>query len=143
MARTGFMQSVLILTLFALIAIITSNSQSFGTKGGIEQIPSEPTDFPSDNPDLIKVDVTSANKDSIGFYHVIGDIKNLGNDTLQNVQVIGHFYDDNNKTIGVTTCCYADPSDIEPGHTATFDSFVNEEDISGKPTSFRLSFEWD
>ena len=67
MTRTGFMQSVLILTLFALMAIITSNSQSFGTKGGIEQIPSEPTDFPGDNPDLIKVDVTSAIKIQLDF----------------------------------------------------------------------------
>ena len=41
------------------------------------------------------------------------------------------------------TGCYTSPSDIEPGHTATFDSFFNAHDMSGKPTPFKLSFEWD
>ena len=35
----------------------------------------------------------------------------------------------------------ADPMDIEPGHTSTFDSFATEEEISGDATSFRLPFD--
>jgi hypothetical protein len=45
-------------------------------------------------------------------------------------QVVGHFYYNNNQEIGVTGC-YTCPSDIEPGHTATFDSFFNADDMSG------------
>ena len=63
MPRNGSIQIVLILILVILTAIITSNSQSFGAKGTIEQIPSEETDYPGNNPDLIKANVTSANKD--------------------------------------------------------------------------------
>lgn len=143
MAINGFISSAVILTLFSLLAIITSSYQSFGAKAGLEQLPSETTDFPGDNTNVINADVTSAKKDSIGFYHVKGVIKNLSNDTLTYVQVVGHFYDTNNQTIGVTSCCYTTPTDIDPGHTATFDSFVGEEDMAGKPTSFKLSFEWD
>lgn len=44
--------------------------------------------------------------------------------------------------VGVTTCCYADPSDIEPGHTSTFDSFAQKDEISGTPSSYKISFDW-
>jgi hypothetical protein len=56
--------------------------------------------------------------------------------------VTGHFFDDKNQTVGVTECCYTNPTDIEPRHTATVDSFVSEEDITRIPASFRLSSEW-
>jgi hypothetical protein len=66
----------------------------------------------------------------------------VGNDTLQFVKVTAHLSDANNQTVGVTTCCYASPHDIEPGHTATFNSFVRSNEISGTPSSYRLSFDW-
>jgi hypothetical protein len=72
-----------------------------------------------------------------------GKRKNLGEEALQYVKVTGHFYDSNNQTIGVTSCCYTDPTDIEPRHTATFDSFAQKNEISGKPESYRLSYDWD
>ena len=110
--------------------------------GGLIQIPSVATDFPGNDQSAIEVHVTSAKKDIIGDYHIVGEIKNLNKDTLQFVQVTGHLYDANGQPIGVTTCCYATPSDIEPGHTSTFDSFVQKDHISGKPTTFRLSYDW-
>jgi hypothetical protein len=136
-----FLQSAVIPTFYLLIVILTSKSL-FGAKEGIEQIPSESTDYPGNNPDVIKVNVTGANKDPMGHYRVIGVIKNLDNKTLEDVMVTGHFFDDKNQTVGVTECCYTNPTDIQPGHTATFDSFVSEEDITGTPTSFKLSFNW-
>lgn len=122
-----------------------TNVQIFGSKTGnqLEQIPSEPTDFPASDPSAVQVDVTSANEDSTtGSYHVRGAIKNLGNNNLEFVKVTGLFYDDDNKTVGVTSCCHTDPNTIEPGRTATFDSFAQEEEVSGIPMSFRLSFDW-
>jgi hypothetical protein len=62
---------------------------------------------------------------------------------LTSVQVYVHFYDDNNQTVGIPAFCYADPSNIEPGHTSTFDTFVMTDQMSGTPKSFRLSFDWD
>lgn len=132
----------MISTLVVPTAIIASNSQSIWTKWTIEQIPSKETDYPGNNPNLIKSDVTSANKDSLGHYLIIGVVKNLGNSTLRDVMVTVHFFDDNNQTVGVTECCYTNPTDIGPGNRATFDSFINEDDTSGIPAFFRLSFEW-
>ena len=106
------------------------------------QIPSESTDFPGDDENAIQVIVSTAKKDIIGTYHVRGEIKNISNDTLQFVQVKAHFFDAANQPIGTTGCCYADPTDIEPGHTSTFDSFAMKDELSGKPSSFRLSFDW-
>ena len=40
-----------------------------------------------------------------------------------------------------SSCCYTDPINIDPGHTSTFDSFDMASDISGRPVSYRLSFE--
>ena len=42
----------------------------------------------------------------------------------------------------VTSCCYADPFDLEPGHTSTFDCFAQKDGMSANPTSFSLSFLW-
>ena len=72
-----------------------------------------------------------------------GEIKNLSTDTtLQFVKVTAHLSDESGQPVAVTTCCYADPNDIEQGHTSTFDSFVQKDEISGTPTSYRLSFDW-
>jgi hypothetical protein len=119
-----------------------SNSGS-GKYSGLAQIPSVATDFPGNAKNAIEVHVTSAKKDSKGSYHIRGEIKNLSTDTtLQFVKVTAHLNDERGQPIAVTTCCYADPSDIEPGLTSTFDSFAQKDETSGKPTSYRLSFDW-
>lgn len=113
------------------------------TSGGqLDQIPSEPTDFPGSDPSAVKVEVTSANEASTGSYHIRGVITNVGSTNLELVRVTALLYDNDNKTVGVTSCCYTDPRTIEPGRTASFDSFAQEEEVSGTPTSFRLSFDW-
>ena len=136
--------SIIFLALGSTTVILTNEMQTFASKseGQLKQIPSEPTDFPGSNPDAVQVDVASANKDSIGAYHVRGTIKNLGDSNLEFVKVTGIFYDTDNKTVGVTTCCYTDPDSIEPGRTASFDSFAQEIEVSGTPTSFRISIDW-
>lgn len=86
--------------------------------------------------------MTSAKKDIIGSYHVTGEITNVGNDTLSSVLVTVHFYDAGGNLVAASTCCYTTPSDIAPSHTATFDSFAMSNQISGKPVSYRLSYDW-
>jgi hypothetical protein len=109
---------------------------------GLVQIPSNATDFPNNDPTVIKVQVTSAKKDIIGDYHIVGEITNTGNDTLSFVQVTVHLYDAGNQLIGDSTCCYTTPTNIDAGHTSTFDSFVTSDHINGTPVSFRLSYDW-
>lgn len=112
-------------------------------KGGLQQIPSNSTDFPNNDPSVIQVHVATAKKDIIGSYHVTGEITNEGSDTLQFVQVTVHFYDAIGNLVADSTCCYTTPTDIDPGHTATFDSFAMSNQISGKPVSYRLSYDWN
>jgi hypothetical protein len=120
----------------------SSSSNYVGGSSELTQIPSKSTDFPGNDQSVIQVHITSAKKDIIGSYHVIGEITNNGNSTIQNVMVTAHFYDANNGLIGVSTCCYTTPINIDPGHTATFDSFVQKSDYTGTPASFRLSYDW-
>lgn len=110
---------------------------------GIKQLPSRSTDFPHDDQNALDIEFAKSTNDNIDNYHVKGSIKNIGPDTLTYVKVTAHFYDKNNNPIGVTTCCYADPSNIEPGHTSSFDSFVSADDMNGNPKFFRLSFDWN
>jgi hypothetical protein len=60
--------------------------------GELLQIPSNATDFPNNDLKVIQVQVTSAKKDIIGDYHIVGEITNTGNDTLSFVQVTVHLY---------------------------------------------------
>ena len=135
--------SVLILGIGGLVDTYdTTNFIAEAKSGGLKQLPSETTDFPNDDPNAIDVHVTTAKKDILGNYHVKGEIKNLSQDPLSFVMVTAHFYDENNQTLGVTTCCYANPTDIDPNHTSTFDSFAMKDDMSGTPKTFKLSFDW-
>jgi hypothetical protein len=109
----------------------------------LQQIPSKPTDFPGNDANAIQIHVTSAKKDIIGDYHVKGEITNIGKSILNFVKVTVHFYDAKGQLIADSSCCYTDPTNIDPGHTSTFDSFVMASEISGsKPVSYRLSFDW-
>jgi hypothetical protein len=54
----------------------------------------------------------------------LGEITNNGNSPIHNVMVTVHLYDGNSGLVGISTCCYTVPININPGHTATFDSFV-------------------
>jgi hypothetical protein len=37
---------------------------------------------------------------------------------------------------------FASPSNIDPSHTATFDSLVTPDQMNGIPVCYRLSFNW-
>jgi hypothetical protein len=142
---TFMLVASLILSVTAVMSVpnITQTSATKSSGQGLNQLPSDVTDYPNDDPNAVEVHVTTANKDSIGNYHVRGEIKNLGEEILQYVKVTAHFYNAENQTVGVTSCCYTTPTDIDPKHTATFDSFAQENEMAGDATDFRLSYEWD
>ena len=52
--------------------------------------------------------------DSIGYLHVVGEIKNNYRATATFVRIVGTFYDINNQVVG-TQFTYANPSDIGSG----------------------------
>ena len=57
--------------------------------------------------------------DSIGYLHVVGEIKNNYPSTATFVRIVGTFYDINNQVVG-TQFTYANPSDIRSGEKAPF-----------------------
>lgn len=57
--------------------------------------------------------------DSIGYLHVVGEIKNNYPSTVTFVRIVGTFYDINNQVVG-TQFKYANPSDIGSGQKAPF-----------------------
>jgi hypothetical protein len=57
--------------------------------------------------------------DSIGYLHVVGEIKNNYPATATFVRIVGTFYDINNQVVG-TQFTYANPSDIGSGEKAPF-----------------------
>jgi hypothetical protein len=117
---------------------ITESSKNF-----LRQIASELTDYPHNNPSVVKVTVITAIKDVVGSYHVRGEIKNLSDTVLQLVQVNVHFYDINNQSVGTSKGCYADPINIKSGQISTFEYYALADEMSRTPKSFRLSFDWD
>lgn len=70
-----------------------------------------------------------------------GEITNMGNQTLNFVQITAHLYDGSGNLIGDATG-YTEPSNLDPGHTGTFDSLATSDQVQGTPTSYRLSYDW-
>ena len=95
--------------------------------------------LPGNNAAAIQVQVANAYRDSIGYCHVLGEVTNMGTSTLSYVQVTVHFYDSNSRLIGDANG-YGSPSNLDAGHTGTFD--VSTDQINGLPAIFRLSYDW-
>jgi hypothetical protein len=91
------------------------------------------------NAKAIQVQVANAYSDSIGYFHVLGEVTNMGTSTLSYAQVTVHFYDSNSRLIGYANG-YTSPSNLDAGHTGTFD--VSTDQINGFPAIFRLTYDW-
>jgi hypothetical protein len=109
--------------------------------GGLIQIPSNKTDYPDNDPTVINVHVSSAKKDIIGDYEIKGEVTNVGSDALRFVHITAHVYDAAGQLVG-NGDTYTTPTDLDPQHTGTFDIFVTKDTLSGKPVSYRLSYDW-
>lgn len=72
------------------------------------------------NPSGLQILSHNSYIDSIGHFHVIGEVKNNTPSIAQFVQVTGTFYDGNNKVVG-TQFTYTNPSNIDGGEKAPFE----------------------
>lgn len=61
--------------------------------------------------------------DSLGYLHVVGEVKNDSPSTVEFAKVIATFYDGNNQVVG-TDYAYTNPSTIQAGNTAPFELIV-------------------
>ena len=58
--------------------------------------------------------------DSLGTYHLLGEVTNLGNTPTSFVDVYAIFFDVNDKVVDVEHT-YMTPSDLQPSQKAPFD----------------------
>jgi hypothetical protein len=72
------------------------------------------------NPSGLQILSHNSFTDSIGYLHVVGEIKNNYPSTVTFVKIVGTFYDVNNIVVG-TDFTYTNPSDIGSGQTVPFE----------------------
>src|SRR3989344_650411 len=73
--------------------------------------------------------------DGIDHYHVVGEVKNTGTKTVDEVEVIGSFYDESGQIIR-SEIAYTNPPRFAAGQTAPFELFV--EDDSNQIKNYEL-----
>ena len=61
--------------------------------------------------------------DAADYFHVVGEVQNTSPSVLRFVEVIGTFYDANNRVVA-TSNTFTNPSDVGPGSKAPFDLAV-------------------
>ena len=82
---------------------------------------------------FLNLSVGKGYQDSIGNYHLVGEVSNIGNNATRFVKVSSIFFDANNKVIDAVTT-YTNPSDLQPGQKAPFDL------LSISPNSKEIKF---
>jgi hypothetical protein len=100
---------------------------SFMNASEMEQ--SKPNLMLESNPTALQILSHNSFTDSIGYFHVVGEIKNNSPSTAEFVQITGTFYDINNAVVG-TQFTYTNPSDISSGATAPFDLILTSASVS-------------
>jgi hypothetical protein len=75
--------------------------------------------------------------DSIGWYNVVGEVRNNARITFDSVQIIATFYDTTNQVVG-TSYTYANIDSIRPGEKSPFHLILFDTEQSPKITSYRL-----
>jgi hypothetical protein len=72
----------------------------------------------------MKVQGATSHADQIGYYHVVGEVTNIGTTTANNVKVIVTYYDSAGKVVDVGFT-FTSPANLQAGETGSFDSSTN------------------
>jgi hypothetical protein len=114
------------LTIFSGLINITygqvNETASFMSMNETEK--SKPNTTINNNPSGLEILSHNSFSDSLGYLHVVGEIKNNYPSTATFVTIIGTFYDINNRVVG-TQFTYANPSDIGSGEKAPFELILS------------------
>lgn len=76
-----------------------------------------------------------------GYYHVLGEVKNIGSSPTTFTEVIITFYDADGKVIGATFT-FTDPYDLSPGQTAPFDASSYPLEIQPASYEIQVQAQW-
>jgi hypothetical protein len=85
---------------------------------------SKPNTTVNNNPSGLEILSHNSFPDSLGYLHVVGEVKNNYPSTATSVTIVGTFYDINNRVVG-TQFTHANPSDIGSGEKAPFELILS------------------
>jgi hypothetical protein len=85
-------------------------------------------------PAALKLNIGDSHLDNIGFYHVVGEVTNQGNQKATYVKVSGAFYNSSGSVVAADFI-YTDPKDLEPRQTAPFELIITSGATANKITS--------
>jgi hypothetical protein len=80
-------------------------------------------------------------KASFGYRDLVGQVKNIGNDTADFVSILLTVYGKDGGVIG-TDSTYAEADTLRPGQKSTFKMFVDSDNFKGMDY-YELSLQWD
>jgi hypothetical protein len=127
----------------AAVVVTAESNATAATNTGLGQIPSLNSDYPNNNPNSIKVKIFNDSKYVADYYRVKGEITNIGNKTLDSIKVTVHVFNSTNQQQPMGTAFSSIvPESLKPNHIGTFNATIDPAEMPGKPTSYRLSFDW-
>jgi len=80
--------------------------------------------------------------DSLGYYHVVGEVQNTGDGALDYVEITATFYDSGNTVVG-TGYTFTDIDVVHAGQKSPFDLFLYDETQSAKVDHYELGIQFD
>jgi len=140
---TLFLSFTLILISPALGSTNLTSPGSVKVLSNVTYIPSEPTDFPNSDSDLLNVRPYKPVQDAEGMYHLRGEVTNISNQTLLKTKVSAILFDDNDMIIGSAKPWYVGGGlNMKPLDEGSFDLVIHPDDLSGKISSYKLLFSY-
>ncbi|MGC2385416.1 MAG: hypothetical protein WA631_20165 [Nitrososphaeraceae archaeon] len=88
----------------------------------------------------MQIHTFKALQDSIGQYHIRGEVLNISNKTLLSPKVSAFLFDKNDAPVSSAKPWFVSGLKLTPNSSGTFDLIVGRNELSGKPVSYRLSF---
>lgn len=78
--------------------------------------------------------------DSLGFFHVVGEVKNVSSETIEFVNMIGTFYDSDDRVV-MTESSYAYMKVLRGGESSPFSIILTNEEQIKKIDTYKLQAE--
>jgi hypothetical protein len=102
-----------------------------------------PTAVIAQNTDnTISILSSSSFKDDLGYFHVVGEVKNNSNDPLNYVEIVSTFYNTEGKVVG-TDFTFSEVDILRPQEKSAFDIILDNAAQSQKVSSYKLSVSGD
>ena len=126
-------------TYFPTLQKMIDSLQIQGAKENLDNAAFIPDTQTAPNDDLVLLS-HRMKKGSGDYNDIIGQVKNIGSDTVEFVKIGLTVYDKNEDVVG-TDSTYAESTTLEPNQKSSFDIFSSKDNFDGM-ASYELSLKW-